>query len=177
MKSALMVIDMQHGTYDAVNAATQRRVLRNVKLLESAARKAGSPVVWATYVYNPRNSPRVEWGRYLLPDRQGTKLVGGLKPIKGDLKVERSAYDCFQKSNLQAKLAKSGVKRLIICGLNTEQCVLTTAQHAYDACYDVNVVRDAVGTCAPELHGPALKMIGEYFGKVVSMSQARGLMG
>lgn len=173
-RTALLIIDMQKGVYDYADKKHKPRVLKGVKQLETAARKAGVPIIWARYVSNPRNPHPKEWAADYLPGKPGTEFIPQVSPRPGDAVIDRDGYNCFHNSKLKRVLGD--IRRLVLCGVNTEQCILATAGHASDDGYEVIVARDAIGTCAPALHEPALKIIGEYLGKVASLAEAKRMM-
>ena len=57
---------------------------------------------------------------------------------------EAEAYSGFQGTELQAHLARQGIRRIFVCGLATDYCVKATALDGRKAGLDVVVVEDAV---------------------------------
>ena len=71
---------------------------------------------------------------------------------------EVEAYSGFQGTDLAARLAAAGVRRLFVCGLATDYCVKATALDGRRAGFDVLLLADAVkgvevhpGDCAAAL--------------------------
>jgi nicotinamidase/pyrazinamidase len=54
------------------------------------------------------------------------------------------AYSGFQGTDLQAWLAKQGIRRIFVCGLATDYCVKATALDGKKAGLDVVVLEDAI---------------------------------
>jgi len=71
---------------------------------------------------------------------------------------EVEAYSGFQGTDLAARLAAAGVRRLFVCGLATDYCVKATALDGRRAGFDVLLLADGVkgvevhpGDCAAAL--------------------------
>ena len=80
-------------------------------------------------------------------------------------------------------LTRHGIRRLIVCGIRTEQCCETTARHASDVGYAVDYVTEATLTFAmTDRHGqrwtPAqIKartelVLDERFARIISVDEA-----
>ncbi|KIW15222.1 hypothetical protein PV08_05267 [Exophiala spinifera] len=59
----------------------------------------------------------------------------------------------LESAGLLEELAQRGVKSLMLCGLTTSGCVLSTARQAADRGFIVTVVEDACFDPVPGLHG------------------------
>jgi len=57
---------------------------------------------------------------------------------------DAEAYSGFQGTDLAARLAARGVRRVFVCGLATDYCVKATALDARRAGLDVVVIEDAI---------------------------------
>jgi nicotinamidase-related amidase len=58
----------------------------------------------------------------------------------------KNTRNAFTSTNLQDRLWEKGVERLVITGIQTEQCCETTARLAADLGYDVDFVTEATMT-------------------------------
>jgi nicotinamidase-related amidase len=65
----------------------------------------------------------------------------------------------LQGPNLRQKLEASSVKSLILCGLSTSGCLLSTCRAATDAEYIVTVIEDACADGVPGLHDMLMKHV------------------
>ncbi len=74
------------------------------------------------------------------------RLLDELKPADGEPIMVKTSRNCFTTTNLQQWLTERGIRELVICGIQTEQCCETTARVAGDLGYDVTFVTDATAT-------------------------------
>jgi nicotinamidase-related amidase len=74
------------------------------------------------------------------------RLMDGLEPIPGEPIITKTSRNAFTTTNLQQLLTERGIRDLVICGIQTEQCCETTARLAADLGYDVEFVTDATAT-------------------------------
>merc|ERR1711998_51766 len=70
------------------------------------------------------------------------------------------------KSWLDEKLKQHGIDTVVIVGLWTDECIISTAYAALSRGYDVVVVEDAVATATAH-HGIALRIMNATAGKVL----------
>ena len=80
-----------------------------------------------------------------------------ITPQEGDIVLEKTRWDFFLFTELDAVLKNLGVKRLIVSGINTNCCVESTARTGMQMNYEVAVPSDATSTDHQELHDNALK--------------------
>jgi nicotinamidase-related amidase len=69
-----------------------------------------------------------------------------LTPRAGEPLLHKTTRNCFTSTNLQAQLVAADVRRLVVTGIQTEQCCETTARVAGDLGYDVDFVTEATRT-------------------------------
>lgn len=80
--------------------------------------------------------------------------VAGSAGRKRDLVVDtKKRYHCFVETDLELLLRSHGINTLIITGVKTNSCVLSTVAAACSMDYAVIVASDCVDTMDnPELH-------------------------
>jgi nicotinamidase-related amidase len=129
MTRALLVIDMQRAfdDLDFWGATTNPACEANVAALASAWQASGDPIV---VVRHDSVSP----GSPLHPESPGNALVGPVAAIEPALFVTKNVNSA------------EGVDELVVCGIQTNMCVETTARMAGNLGYDVTVVLDATRT-------------------------------
>ena len=137
--TALLVIDVQVCNFE--ESATVYKgadLLSKLSALVSQARAAGLPIVYIRHCGSE--------GAIDQPGTPGWEIHPAIAPIKGDLVIQKRHPDAFQETNLLSKLESTGIKRLIISGIQTEYCVDTTCRRAYSLGYEVTLVEDANST-------------------------------
>lgn len=132
MKSAVVIIDVQRGYFDAnPRPSDADTVIARINSLASRARKAGVPVVFV------QHEAQFEFGS------PGWELERKLQVEPGDHKIRKTTPDSFLRTELDGLLSTLGVSRLIVCGYATEGCVDTTIRRAAALGYEVTIASDA----------------------------------
>jgi nicotinamidase-related amidase len=110
-------------------------------------------------------------GRLLVRGEVGHDFVDDLRPLAGEIVIDKPGYSAFEHTTLQQVLTTRGIETLIITGITTEVCVSSTLRAAADRGYRCITVGDACASGDPALHKAALAMIcveGGVFGEVVT---------
>jgi nicotinamidase-related amidase len=135
MKSALLVIDVQRGLFDAAPRPFEAdAVVDRINALARRAREAGAPVV---FVQHETAAGDLRHGS------TGWELEQRLQVLAQDRLVRKTTPDSFLRTALPQLLADSGVQQLVICGYATEFCVDTTTRRAAALGFPVTLVADA----------------------------------
>ncbi|MFJ3880430.1 cysteine hydrolase family protein [Streptomyces sp. NPDC090077] len=147
--SALLVIDVQKGFDDASfwgkrnNPAAEG----NIAALMDAWRETGRPVVLVRHASRP--------GSVLAPDQPGHAFKDFVEERRGKeaLLVTKAVNSAFYGTpDLAEWLTASGIRQLVVAGIQTNMCVETTARMAGNLGYEVLVPLDATHTF--DLAGP-----------------------
>ena len=141
MTNALVVIDVQESFRQRPlwQAVSNPEIVTRVQRLVDAARAAGDLVVWVLHT-EPGS------GGVFDPASGHVRLMDGLAPAPGEPVLTKTSRNAFTTTNLQQLLTERGIRDLVICGIQTEQCCETTARLAADFGYDVTFVTDATAT-------------------------------
>jgi nicotinamidase-related amidase len=132
MKSAVVIIDVQRGYFDAEpRPAEADAVIARINQLTARARRAGVPVIFV------QHEAQFAFGS------PGWELERQLQVKPGDHKVRKTTPDSFLRTELEELLSRLGVSRLIVCGYATEGCVDTTIRRAAALGYEVTIAADA----------------------------------
>jgi nicotinamidase-related amidase len=94
-----------------------------------------------------------------LPGDPGGELA--IQPRPGDLVLEKSGYGL--KAREIAQLKAAGIRRALICGVDTDACVLGVVFTLFDEGIDCEVDRELCWS-STGLHDAALKIVREQFG-------------
>lgn len=170
MTTALLMIDVQHalcsGEYKAFES---ERVIERINTVSRKMREARAPVVVIQH-----EAP----GGPLEHETKGWNLAAGLDVQPTDIYIRKKATDSFHNTELQAILQSHGVKKLVICGLQSEFCVDTTTRRALALGYPVTLVSDAHSTMNNSIlsaaqitahHNETLANITSFGPRVVAM--------
>ena len=148
MTRALLVIDMQRGfdDLDFWGPTANPDCEANVAALIEAWSAAGEPVVVVRHDSSSPSSP-------LYPGNPGNALVDVVAAVEPALLVTKDVNSAFYGDpDLHAWLGERGIGEVVICGIQTNMCVETTARMGGNLGYDVVVAYDATYTF--DLQGP-----------------------
>ena len=199
-KTALLVIDMQRDFLDprgyaakaGLNIVPLQAAIAPVRKLLDAARAAGLMIVHTREGHVPDLSDCPPYklarsrnagaeigspgplGRLLVRGEPGHDFIDELKPVPGEIVIDKPGYSAFAHTDLDHRLRVRDIDTLLLCGITTEVCVSSTLRDAVDRGYCCITVRDACASGFPDLHDAALRMIaveGGIFGSVSSSEQ------
>ncbi|MEW9533793.1 cysteine hydrolase family protein [Microbispora sp. NPDC049125] len=141
MKRALVVIDVQESFRQRPTwrAVSNPGIAGQVNRLVSWARDQGDLVVWVLH-----SEPGS--GTVFDPESGHVRLMDGLTPEKDEPVLTKTSRNAFTTTNLQQILTMRGIRDLVVCGIQTEQCCETTTRLAADLGFDVTFVTDATAT-------------------------------
>ena len=175
--TALVIIDIQSFYFEGGRLPLVGPVEASLKakaLLERF-RARGLPVVHVQHL--PKE--------VAAPDPTGCdpqyRIHPNVLPAPGELVIGKHFASSFRGTDLEARLRAMGVKRLVICGMQTHMCVEATTRAAADLSFEVTVVHDACatrdlsfgGTTVPaaHVHAAALAAMSGTYARVVSTEE------
>lgn len=160
-RTALIVIDMLN-TYEHEDAEvlvrSVREALPGIGTLLKRARDADAPVVYVNDNFGRWRSHHGEILDAALSGRYAD-LVEPVAPDEDALFVVKARHSAFFETPLGYLLGQLDVRRVVLCGQVTEQCVLYSALDAYIRHLDVVVALDAVAHIDAGLADAALRMM------------------
>lgn len=198
VRAAVVGIDLHRGHLDmavATMPATPEvaaRVVEANRRLFDWSRSQGLPVIhcitqyrdadeirlnafWRTRAEDPTN-PRKNVMRHNLIGMPGGEVMPGLRDPRDWVVDTKKRYNCFVATDLDLLLRAHGINTLIITGVNTNSCILSTVTAACSMDYAVIVPSDCVDTMdAPDLHHAALLCIRTAFGFVMPSADVMAL--
>lgn len=144
-KTALIVIDVQLGfeveSFWGVPANPDADTHIAALVAAWIAEDRG-PIVLVRHDSGKPTSP-------LHPSSPGNRLKGYLAELSPDLLITKSVNSAFLGApNLDRWLREAGIERLVLCGIQTNMCVETTARMGGNLGYQVIVALDATSTFA-----------------------------
>ncbi|WP_067465604.1 cysteine hydrolase family protein [Actinomadura macra] len=157
MTRALLVIDVQESfrrmpLWPAVSAPD---IAARTARLADAARAAGDLVVWILHTEPASDTP-------FDPASGHVRLIEGLQARDGEPVLTKTSRNAFTTTNLQQLLTSRGIREVLVCGIQTEQCCETTARLAADLGFTVTFVTDATATFPiPHRDAPADRPLPE----------------
>lgn len=184
--TALLVVDMQNDFLVPGAPVCANGGIRLVPLIAALARdcrRIGLPVIFTKEMHR---ADRSDFGIELsfepphcLEGSGGEEIVAGLEPQEGDICIEaKRRYDAFLGTDLELVLRLRGVQNLLVTGVCTDVCVISTVQHARNLDFRCFVLSDAVAGTSPQRHAAALLCMSHVFahvGRSADIAKAFGL--
>jgi biuret amidohydrolase len=173
-RTALLVIDAQREYFDADGALHTEHaaeILDNLLELVETARRSGTRVVFIRHVQAADGSDTGRMADFddtpsFVAGTPGVEIIPQLVPAEDEPVVDKTRYSAFVNTRLESILKTWGVDTVLVSGLMTQYCSVTTARHAHDLDYRVVFVRDAnAGPDLPDAgfgavpHADALRVI------------------
>lgn len=182
---ALIVVDLQRDFCDPtfVPDDTDRSLVdpaidATIDFLERYRESGRTPIFIATTHDEHSNSQlwteKYENREKPMPCRPGTEgaaLLPELGVRKKDIVLTKHRYSGFIGTSLDLHLSSNDVTEILVCGVNTNICIASTAYDAFNRDYKITVLEDCTGTTNPEQHKPILKNIDDHFGSVVQSDE------
>ncbi|MBI3190415.1 cysteine hydrolase [archaeon] len=158
MKSAVIVVDMITGMEKWIPRKRIEKIMPNIKNLLEKARKEKVPVIFA--VHRPLG-------------KKGTRIYSEIAAGKNDTILGKNEYSCFYNTDMDKILKKLKVKQLIVAGVSTHWCVLTTAIDASYRKYKTVLLEDCITAPDNRKHKLAIEWMKDTLPVVVKDSKQK----
>jgi allophanate hydrolase len=116
-------------------------------------------------------------GRLLIRGEYGHDIIDELKPIPGEVVIDKPGKGSFWDTTLHRKLLARGVTHLLIAGVTTECCVNTTFREASDRGFECCVLTDCTSGFNSSFVTKALDMLCSYNGLFGYVGSSKELLG
>lgn len=139
MKPALLVIDVQKEFFneDAGTVASLKSALEYINAAIELFREKNLPVISIQHIDDEDG---------LTPGNIGFDLPDNLAILPGDLHIQKTYSNAFNKTSLADDLRRLGVDLLILTGYCAEYCVLSTYRGAKDLDFKPILLRGALAS-------------------------------
>lgn len=200
IRAAVVAIDLHRGHLDPevatmpVAPGTESRIIESNRRFFERCRGERVPIIhqltsyrdaeeirtnpfWRTRADDP-DATRKNVERHNIQGTPGCEIIPSLLDPERDWVVDtKKRYNCFVGTDLDFVLRKHGINTVLITGVNTNSCVLSTATSACSRDYAVLVVEDCVDSMdGPEVHEAALTCIRAAFGWVMTSDEVIGAL-
>jgi gluconolactonase len=173
-RTALLIQDLQNDVITEGGAwadsgspqhAKDQNVVKNVKALGEAFRKAGGNVIHVWYVVEPGapglklNAPLfqgVKDANGVVRGTWGAAPADGLEPQEGDHVVEKMRMSAWQGTKLETLLTGLDVDTIVVAGAWTNMSIEHTARTGADKGYVMIVPEDGCSTINADWHNASI---------------------
>lgn len=156
--TALLVVDMQKDVlkYLVKNADI---VLPQIKKTIELCRKKNIPVIYLVREHRA-SGVDVEVFReqkfkdqpFLVIGSEGAEVLDEIKPLPNESIVNKKRFSGFFQSDLLMILTRLKINSVVICGVQTPNCIRGTATDALSYDFDVTLLEDAITAQTQGIH-------------------------
>lgn len=142
MKTALLIVDIQNDYFPGGRMPLEGSIAASeaAKLLLATFRDKGLPVFHIQHL-----SVRPD-ARFFLPNTEGVEIHENVRPLLGEMVIQKNFPNGFRQTPLLDRLKESGVAELVIAGMMTHMCVDSTTRAAFDLGFRCTLAHDACAT-------------------------------
>lgn len=174
-RSALLVLDMQRYFLEPTSHAyvpSAMAIIPKINQLIRAYSDQGLPIIFTRHLNTPQNAYMMgKWWRDLIREEDSVSELSPEIDYLDGIRLEKTQYDAFYKTNLEEILIKLKVDQLLITGVMTHLCCETTARAAFVRGFQVLFVVDATATYNQQLHLASLMTLSHGFATPILTSE------
>ncbi len=157
MKPALIVVDLLNDTFDhhpdSYIVKASRAFFHRLNLLIDAFHRDCLPVIFACDSFFPEDFIfSAEMKPHSLRGTHGADVVPELNKGPQDHLLPKRRFSGFYKTDLDQTLRSLGVDTVLVTGIATTVCVLTTAMDALSHDFSAVIVEDCCAAHRPQDH-------------------------
>jgi isochorismate hydrolase len=170
-RSALLVLDMQANFLDASSHAfvpSAVTMLPRLSGLATAYSTCGLSVIYTRHVNTPANAGLMAtWWRDLIVQDSPLSQITPEFDLSHEHVLEKSQYDAFYHTGLEALLRSRGIDQVVIGGVMTHLCCETTARAAFMHGFEVFFLVDGTATYTAAYHQASLLNLSHGFAELM----------
>ncbi|WP_202077814.1 cysteine hydrolase family protein [Caldalkalibacillus salinus] len=167
-QSALVLIDIQKESKYGVEGLES--IAGNAQALIEECRAKDIPVIYTRQI-NRQDGIGLSYGEplddagapvFYCTGTDSIEVIDDLKPAKEDIVIDKHRWSAFYQTSLDLMLQSLGVKHLIIGGLVTDGCLMTSVFDGYFRDYQVNLVHDISATTNSGAHMSSILIMANW---------------
>ncbi|MDD5639183.1 MAG: cysteine hydrolase family protein [Candidatus Pacebacteria bacterium] len=114
---------------------------------------------------------------YYSDDKTGfSERFFGIEPLKDDIVITKNAYSAFANPELEKILKEKGIQYIVIIGVFTDGCVLTTICDGFTKGFNFVILKDLIETTDIKIRQELHKNLIEYtfpilYGKTITSDE------
>lgn len=147
------------------------RLVRPLRGVCAEARRCGIPVIYTNDHFGLWRGSRDDIVRHCTrKGARGARVAQRLRPHRDDYFVLKPRHSAFFASPLRPLLEHLRTKRLVLCGMVTNMCVVATAHDAKMHGYPIVVLSDCCAAESDFDHDVVLGQLERFFGARICRS-------
>jgi len=190
-KAALLLVDMQNDFVSPKGKMAEwgfdisqvQSIVVPLKRLLGEARRCGALVIHTAMINDVHQNPLswyAFWGEpeVALPESWGSQHIPELRPLNGELIINKYTYGAFFGTNLDTILRRKGITTVIVTGTGPNICAGDTLSQAFALGYHVVAVSDCLasfskkgGEFNEQLRAIAMYLVKNHYGTVLTSQE------
>lgn len=166
--TALVLIDLQKESNFGLENLEE--VIKNTQTTIDACRKLDIPIIYTRQINRhdhvglSKGEPITEDGSpfYYSTSKENHEIIDDITPEETDIVIDKYRWSAFYETSLDLILRSMNVKNLIIGGVVTDGCVMTTVYDAYFRDYKVHLVKDMITTSNEGAHMSSIMIMANW---------------
>lgn len=184
---ALLIIDMQNDFVldgKPLQVTGSQSIIPQIKLVLDLFRLRGLPIFHVIRVHRPDGSD-VEIMRqelfkktpFAVEGTVGAGVIDELAPKSGEYLLSKIRMSAFIGTTLDLMLRTRGVDEIVVTGIQTPNCIRTTAFDALAYNYRVTLVVDASAAQTDEIHEQNVRDMHNIGVRIIRSDELADLLG
>ncbi|WP_026702147.1 cysteine hydrolase family protein [Salibacterium aidingense] len=167
-QSALVLIDLQkESNFGLLN---MEDVMKNAGQLIDACRQFDIPIIYTRQINRKdqaglsKNEPLKADGTpyYYASHTENVEIFDEIKPRDEDIVIDKYRWSAFYETSLDLMLKSLGVNNLIIGGVVTDGCLMTSVFDAYFRDYHIHLIKDICSSSNEGSHMASLLIMANW---------------
>lgn len=167
-RAALLVLDMQDYFLRETSHAfipSAPAILPNIQMLVETFHAHARPIIFTRHVNTDADAGMMShwWRNVIRADSPDSEITSALDTSTGSV-IQKSQYDAFFKTELNALLLGREVGQVLVTGVMTHLCCETTARSAFVRGFEVFLCIDGMASYTEAQHRASLSNLSHGFG-------------
>ena len=136
MKTAIIIIDMQKGFINKKNKSLSKKIKNHIK------KNKYDFILFSNFI-NKKSSNFFKILKFKkMIKKQDIEIDSELKNLaKKQTNFKRKTYSVFKDKKLMKFIKKNKIKKLYLCGLESDACILASGFEAFDLNIDFKILK------------------------------------
>lgn len=167
-ETALLLIDLQKESNFGLHHVEE--VIAKTNEVIHTCRELNIPIIYTRQI-NRHDRINLSKGEPIMDDgtpfyysnsKENHEIFEEIAPQAEDIVIDKYRWSAFYETSLDGVLRSLGIKNLIVGGVVTDGCVMTTVFDAYFRDYHVHLIKDICTTSNEGAHMASLMMMANW---------------
>ncbi|MBP1933177.1 cysteine hydrolase family protein [Ammoniphilus resinae] len=167
-KTALILIDLQKESKYGIEGI--EGIVSHAQALIRVCRELDVPIIYTRHINRKdcvglsNGEPLDDQGApiFYSSDSEDIEILDGIKPLQEDIVIDKYRWSSFHQTSLDLILRSKDIKHLLIGGLVTDGCLMTSIFDGYFRDYQINLVKDICGATNEGAHMASILIMANW---------------